>query len=115
MIDDGMPPERILCMQVLKKDLGDDAEQAGKKIDWLTFKDLEESVRDDLKIIKQSPLIPSNVQSHGFVYDVSTTLLCIPTTEWLARRKTKEQPLPRFDRISQNCLSSVKSYYGEDP
>lgn len=62
-----------LCflMQVLKKDLGDQAEQVGKKIDWLTFKSLEGSVRDDLQIIKQSPLIPSNITVYGFIYDVS--------------------------------------------
>ena len=61
---------------MLKKDLGDAAEQAGKKIDWLTFKDLEDSIREDLKIIKHSPLIPDNVTVYGFVYDVSLFLIC---------------------------------------
>lgn len=58
-------------LQVLKKDLGGAAEDEGKKIDWLTFKDLEGSVRDDLQIIKKSPLIPDNITVYGFIYDVS--------------------------------------------
>ena len=54
---------------MLKKDLGDKAEEEGKKIEWLTFKDLEESVREDVKIVKDSPLIHPAAQVHGFVYD----------------------------------------------
>lgn len=57
--------------QVLKKDLGDAAESEGKSFDFLFFKDLEESVRDDLKIIKESPLIPNEITVFGFIYDVS--------------------------------------------
>lgn len=60
---------------VLKKDLGGAAEDEGKKIDWLTFKDLEGSVRDDLQIIKKSPLIPDNITVYGFIYDVHSGAL----------------------------------------
>ena len=63
--------KRSIPSQALKKDLGDQAEQVGKKIDWLTFKDLESSVREDVQIIKQSPLIPDNITVHGFIYNVS--------------------------------------------
>ena len=55
---------------MLKKDLGESAEAEGKKFDWLTFKNLEQSVRDDIKIIADSPLIPNDINVHGFIYRV---------------------------------------------
>jgi carbonic anhydrase len=40
----------------------------------LTFQneDLEESVRDDIRFLKESPLIPDDASIRGFVYDVKT-------------------------------------------
>lgn len=39
-------------------------------IDFLPFKNVEESVRDDLTILLGSPLIPDDIPIRGFVYDV---------------------------------------------
>src|SRR5216683_2690053 len=53
---------RARLKQELHVDAGD--------IDFLPFRDLEQSVRDDVAKIKSSPLIPDNVEVSGFVYDV---------------------------------------------
>ena len=52
----------------LKQELNADAEH----IDFLPFKDLEQSVRDDVATIKNSPLIPKDVEVSGFIYDVKS-------------------------------------------
>jgi carbonic anhydrase len=41
-------------------------------VDFLPFGDLDQSVRDDVAIIRASPLIPDDVAISGFVYDVRT-------------------------------------------
>jgi carbonic anhydrase len=41
-------------------------------IDFLPFPDLEQSVRDDVAIIRASPLIPNDIDVSGFIYDVKT-------------------------------------------
>ena len=53
-----------ICQERLGADASD--------IDFLPFPDLEESVREDVAIIRDSPLIPDSVAVHGFVYDVKT-------------------------------------------
>ncbi len=50
----------------LRQELGVNADH----IDFLPFKDLEQSVRDDVATIKASPLIPDNIEVNGFIYDV---------------------------------------------
>ena len=52
----------------LKQETGTDA----SGIDFLPFSDLEQSVRDDVRRIKESPLIPKGILIRGFVYDVKT-------------------------------------------
>lgn len=52
----------------LRRDTGADA----SGIDFLTFSDLEQSVRDDVKTIRDSPLIPDEIPVGGYVYDVRT-------------------------------------------
>jgi carbonic anhydrase len=49
-------------------DLGADASD----VDFLPFNDLEDSVRDDVDSIRQSPYIPEGINVRGFVYDVRT-------------------------------------------
>jgi carbonic anhydrase len=51
---------------VVKENLGADASE----IDFLPFPDLEQSVRDDVKFLEDSPLVPDDVSIRGFVYDV---------------------------------------------
>ena len=59
----------------LKQELNADAEH----IDFLPFKDLEQSVRDDVATIKNSPFIPKNIEVSGFIYDVRSGRL-LPVT-----------------------------------
>ena len=50
----------------VRRDLGADASE----IDFLPFTDLEGSVREDVRRIRSSPLIPPTIPVRGFVYDV---------------------------------------------
>src|SRR5579863_8371379 len=59
----------------LQKDLHADA----SSIDFLPFPDLEQSVRDDVALIKNSPFIPKSINVTGFVYDVHSGKL-LPVT-----------------------------------
>ena len=52
----------------VEQDLGADASD----IDFLPFPDLEQSVRDDVRFLKESPLVPDDVSIRGFVYDVKS-------------------------------------------
>ena len=51
---------------------GPEAGTVGAEIDFLPFPDVEQSVRDDVKAIKASPLLRKDVPVSGFVYDVKT-------------------------------------------
>jgi carbonic anhydrase len=59
----------------LKQELNADAEH----IDFLPFKNLEQSVRDDVATVKNSPFIPKNIEVSGFIYDVRSGRL-LPVT-----------------------------------
>jgi carbonic anhydrase len=52
----------------VREDLDADASD----IDFLPFPDLEQSVRDDVQFLKDSPLVPDDVSIRGFVYDVKS-------------------------------------------
>jgi carbonic anhydrase len=52
----------------VKDSLGADA----SGIDFMPFPDLEQSIRDDIKFLKDSPLIADDVSVRGFLYDVKT-------------------------------------------
>lgn len=52
----------------IQEDLGVDT--TGR--DFLPFSDLEQSVRDDVQIIRDSDLIPDDIQVSGAIYDVHT-------------------------------------------
>ncbi|AGM99715.1 carbonic anhydrase [Streptococcus iniae] len=52
----------------IQKELGVDVSHQ----DFLPFSDVEESVRLDMAILRQSPLIPKDVEINGAVYDVDT-------------------------------------------
>jgi carbonic anhydrase len=53
---------------ICRADLGADASD----IDFLPFSDLEQSVREDVELIRSSPLIAKGTPVAGFVYDVKT-------------------------------------------
>lgn len=44
----------------------------GKEIDWLTIEDREQSVVDDVRRIRNHPLVPATIPIYGYVYDVRT-------------------------------------------
>jgi carbonic anhydrase len=44
----------------------------GKYINWLTFKDNEKSVVEDVNRIRNSTLVPNYIPIYGFIYDVRT-------------------------------------------
>ncbi|MET3925373.1 carbonic anhydrase [Devosia sp. 2618] len=44
----------------------------GKYINWLTITEQEASVLDDVKRIREHPLVPDTIPIYGFVYDVKT-------------------------------------------
>ena len=48
---------------------------AGKYINWLTFKNNEKSVIEDVERIRNHPLVPKNVPIYGYIYDCKTGLL----------------------------------------
>jgi carbonic anhydrase len=44
----------------------------GDYIDWLTIRDLAQSVRDDVERIRRHPLVPPDIPVYGYIYDVRT-------------------------------------------
>ena len=54
--------------EYLKEELGVDVSDK----DFLPFQDIDESVREDMRLLQESPLIPDDVVISGAVYDVDT-------------------------------------------
>jgi carbonic anhydrase len=52
----------------LQADTGRDASH----IDFLPFSDLEESVRQDVRRIRENPFVAEDVEVSGWIYDVKT-------------------------------------------
>ncbi len=44
----------------------------GRFVDWLAFRDLAQSVRDDVERIRNHPLVDKSIPVHGFIYDVKS-------------------------------------------
>ena len=57
----------------LKRELGVDVSDQ----DFLPFQDIDESVREDMKLLRECPLIPDDVIISGAVYDVDTGRMTI--------------------------------------
>ena len=49
--------------------------EVGREIDWLTISDQAGAVVDDVRRIREHPLVPSDIPVYGYVYDVRTGLL----------------------------------------
>ena len=61
----------------------------GGFINWLTFKDASASVVDDVRRIREHPLVPREIPIYGFVYDVKTgRLIDVPTATQLGQART---------------------------
>jgi carbonic anhydrase len=55
------------------QDVGDGpGSAAGQDIDWMTIDDREHSVAEDVRTIRNHPLVPSSIPIYGYVYDVGT-------------------------------------------
>ncbi len=46
--------------------------RAGEYIEWLTIRNQEQSVRDDVQRIREHPLVPKNIAIFGYIYDVKS-------------------------------------------
>lgn len=46
--------------------------EAGQYINFLPIKDLAKSVVDDVRTVRNHPLVPSNIPIHGYIYEVET-------------------------------------------
>ena len=46
--------------------------RAGEFIEWLTIRDQEQSVRDDVQRIREHPLVPKSIEIYGYTYDVKS-------------------------------------------
>lgn len=52
----------------------------GDYIDWLTIADQAESVTEDVRRIRNHPLVPASIPIHGYIFDVGTgRLVEVPT------------------------------------
>lgn len=49
--------------------------RAGDFINWLTISNLSQSVVDDVRRIREHPLVPGRIPIHGFIYEVETGAL----------------------------------------
>jgi carbonic anhydrase len=69
----------------LRAELGADA----SRMDFLPFRDVEQSVLDDVTFLLASPLIPDDIPIRGFVYDVRTGRLTEVPAPARARVRTQ--------------------------
>ena len=44
--------------------------RAGEYVDWLTIRDQQQAVIDDVERIRNHPLVPTTIPVYGFLYDV---------------------------------------------
>jgi carbonic anhydrase len=49
--------------------------KAGEFVNWLTISDQRQSVIDDVRRIREHPLVPSRIPIYGFLYQVETGVL----------------------------------------
>jgi carbonic anhydrase len=56
----------------LRQKLADETGADASDLDFLPFSNLEQSVRDDMRRIKENPFVPKGIPVRGFVYDVHT-------------------------------------------
>jgi carbonic anhydrase len=65
---------------------GGGGSHAGDFIDWLTIKNLADSVVIDVERIRQHPLVPRSIPVHGYIYEVTSgRLVEVPRASELGR------------------------------
>jgi len=65
----------------------------GQFIDWLTIKDAQQAVVDDVTRIRRHPLVPPNIPVYGYIYDVQTGGL-VEVQEATRAVRIEEAPRP---------------------
>ena len=60
----------MCSLQMVERKLGKVAGEEGKAIDWLTFKDVKQSLADDKAKLKKSPFVADDIALHFLCYDV---------------------------------------------
>jgi carbonic anhydrase len=94
----------------LRRDLNVDASD----VDFLSFTDLDASVRQDVETIRSSPLIPRDIPVRGFVYDVRTGRLHeVVTQPGQAPRTVDTTTAARDARLPPPPASSLDRAAGE--
>ncbi len=62
----------------------------GRFIDWLTISDNTKSVVEDVRRIREHPLVPGDIPIYGYIYDVkSGRLLEVPEATRIGKRRRK--------------------------
>jgi carbonic anhydrase len=59
----------------IRRKVAQDLNADASEIDFLTFRSLEQAVRDDVRLLAESPLIDDEVVVRGFIYDVTSGLV----------------------------------------
>lgn len=54
---------------------GSPGSSAGDTVDWMPFEDDKQALLDDVKRIRNHPLIPGWIPVYGYIYDVETGLI----------------------------------------
>ena len=78
----------------------------GQFIDWLTIKDAQQAVVDDVTRIRRHPLVPPNIAVYGYIYDVKTGKL-VEVEE--ATRAGRVEDAPRAFRVADVEVSVQQS------
>jgi carbonic anhydrase len=63
--------------------------QEGVYIDWLTINDAAQAVTDDVRRIREHPLVPGRIPIYGYIYDVKTGRLVEVPAATAAGRATE--------------------------
>lgn len=66
---------RTFSDETLRKRLREERQAIADDIAFLPFADLEESVRDDLRVYRQSPLVRQDIPVRGYIFDLETGAL----------------------------------------
>ena len=64
--------------------------EQGLSTEWLTIADLDDSVRSDVQLIANHPLVSKEISIHGYIYDVQSG--CLKIVEGALRLGASHQP-----------------------
>jgi carbonic anhydrase len=82
----------------VRDELGAQAGDEVRGVDFFPFSDVEQSVHDDVAFLRSSPLIPRDIPVRGFVYDVRTGRLSEVGAPESESAQRVSRPAPAGDR-----------------